>query len=51
MYGPTPVYIQPQKVNQYETQMLEMAMNDDRGSDELAPDDNIYTVSGPNSHL
>jgi hypothetical protein len=29
--------------------MLEMAMNDEsNGSDELSPDDGIYTVSSPN---
>jgi len=47
LYGPTPMFMPPDKM--YETQMLEMAMNDEsNGSDELSRDDGIYTVSSPN---
>ena len=57
-YGPTPLYISSNaaafgahKDKMYETQILEMNMQEERGSngsDELSPDDGIYTVSGPN---
>jgi len=41
-YGPQPLYISQSTEKAYETQMLEMEMN----NEEMTPDDRIYNISG-----